>query len=112
MQLGATLGVLIANAIWRATGLRSVGRRLIVALGSRDENVSTIAGMCLVKAGAKALPLLQEALDRREHLPQVLQIIADIGEPGTEATLERFTRDPDPKVAKAAGNALRVLFGA
>ena len=112
MQLGATLGVLVANAIWRAIGLRSVGRRLIAALGSPDENVYTIAGMCLVKAGAKALPLLQEALDRRQHLPQVLQIIADIGEPGTETALKRFTRDSDPKVAKAARDALRVLLGA
>ena len=93
--------------------LRSVGRRLIAALGSPDENVYTIAGMCLVKAGAKALPLLQEALYLAlQHLPQVLQIIADIGEPGTETALKRFTRDSDPKVAKAARDALRVLLGA
>ncbi len=97
------------NALWRGAGRTSSGRALVRALGSEDENLRVIAGMLLVRAGKKADPLLREALARRENLPMVLSILGDIGDRQFEPELIRFSRDPDPLVAKAAQNALRVL---
>src|SRR5947209_3271060 len=109
MDLAGSAQVFVTNAVWRASGLRSAGRSLVEALGSPDENVRTIAGMFLVKAGKKSEPLLREALERREHLPLVLSILGDIGDPNFEPELRRFSQDPDPEAAKAARDALRVL---
>ena len=39
----------------------------------------------------------------------VLSILADIGDQRFEGELQQFTQDRDPKVARAAKDALRVL---
>ena|SRR3989442_14606962 len=96
-------------AIWRITGLDSAGRALVRALGSPNENIRTIAGILLVKAGKRSEPLLQEALQKRVSLPIVLTILADLGDRKFEAELKQFSQDEDPQVARAAQAALRVL---
>ncbi len=97
------------NTLWRGTGLRAAGRALVRALGSPDEDLRTIAGMFLVQAGKRGVPLLEEALAKRETLPLILSILADIGDEKLEPELRQFTYDRDPVVAKAAQDALRVL---
>lgn len=97
------------KAVWRATGLRTAGRALVHALSSPDEGVRTIAGMFLVQAGERAEPLVEEALGRRESLPMLLVIAGDIGASRLEPQLRRFTADPDPEIAKAARDGLRIL---
>lgn len=99
----------MCNAIWRATGLRLAGRALVRALGHKDEDLQTIAGMLLVQAGQRAEPLLEEALLRREALPMVLTVLADLGDRRFEPQLRQFAHDRDPKVAEAAEDALRAL---
>jgi len=68
-----------------------------------------MAGMSLVRGGERSEPLLGEALARRENLPLVLQILADIGDPDIAPELEQFKDDRDPEVARAAQEALRTL---
>jgi hypothetical protein len=97
------------KSLWNATGLRRAGRALIDALGSPDEGVRTVAGMLLVQSGKRAEPLIAEAIARREHLPIVLVIAGDIGATALEPELRRFTTDPDPDVARAAHDGLRIL---
>ena len=109
MPLSGAARLFLDNALWRLSGWRAAGRRLVEALGSEDENVRTIAGMFLVKAGGKAKPLLEEALAKRQSLPLVLTILGDIGDRQSAAKLRPFTQDPDPQVAKAAQDALKAL---
>ena len=109
MELAGVIHLFIAHTIWRITGLRSAGRALIRALGAKDENLKTIAGMFLVQAGKRGESLLREALHRRESLPMILAVLGDIGDPEFEAELRRFSRDTNPEVAQAAQDALRVL---
>lgn len=97
------------KAVWSATGLPAAGRALLEALGSPDEGVRTAAGMLLVQAGRRAEPLVEEALRRRHHLPAVLIIAGDIGAVRLEPELRRFSQDPDPQVARAARDGLRIL---
>jgi len=106
--LGA-IGLFVCTAVWRATRLRFLGRLIIRTLGSNNENMRTIAGLSLVKAGRMAEPLLEEALRRRENLPIVLTILADIGDKRVEPEIRRFSGHEDPEVAEAARQALRVL---
>ena len=97
------------KSLWDATGSRSAGRALVEALGSPDEGVRTVAGMFLVKSGKRAEPLVEDAMQRRQHLPLVLRIAGDIGATRLEPELRRFTADADPEVAKAARSGLRIL---
>lgn len=97
------------KSVWTSTGLRTAGRKLVEALGSRDEDVRTVAGMFLVQGGKRAEPLIAEAIARREHLPIVLVIAGDIGAVALEPEVRRFTTDPDPTVARAAHDALQIL---
>ena len=109
MKLIATARVLAQHALWRATGWDAAGRAVVRALGAADPTVRTIAGMLLVRAGRRALRPLQEALAARENLPMVLSILGDIGQRQVEPQLRQFSKDPDPAVAQAARDALRVL---
>jgi hypothetical protein len=109
MDLPGAALLFASNALWRATGLEAVGRTLVRALGSPHEDLRTIAGMFLVKAGTKASPLLREPLRRRENLPLVLSIIGDIGDAEFEPELRHLTEDPNPDVARAARDALDVI---
>ena len=97
------------KSVWNAIGLRSAGRALVEALGSTDEGVRTVAGMFLVQSGKRAEPLVEEAIRGRKSLPTVLIIAGDIGAVRLEPELQRFTKDVDPQVAKAARDGLRIL---
>lgn len=97
------------RSLWRVTGSRSAGRALMEALGSPDEGVRSVAGMLLVQAGQRAELLVEEAIRNRQHLPMALVIAGDIGAVRLEPELRRLCDDPDPLVAKAARDGLRIL---
>ena len=109
MLVASATRLFALGALWRGAGVESAGRTLVKALGNGDENLRTIAGMLLVKAGKRSVPLLEEALRRRENLPMTISILADIGDPSSQSALRSFTSDPDPRVAAAARDALRLL---
>ena len=103
------LRLFLLNVIWRITGLRPAGRALVKALGSPNADVRTVAGILLVHAKHRSIPLLLEALDRRENVPMVLRVLADVGDIGIEGALQRWVRDSDPAVAAAANDALKIV---
>ena len=94
----------------RLTGSRAAARRLVNAVGSRDEDLRTLAGMFLVRAGRRSLPELEHAIaERHPQLPTLLLILADIGDGDAKGTLEGFAGDPDPDVARAAADGLSTI---
>jgi len=109
MGLLGQLATFAKRAAWAATGSQAAGRALVRDLGDPDENVRTIAGILVQRAGRRAKPLLLEALARREALPNVLLILGDLGDPAVEPQISKFTSDPDPRVARAAADALQLL---
>src|SRR5207247_9830201 len=109
MDVAGAVRVYGCNALWRATGARRAGRALINALGAPDEELQVLAGIFLVRGADKAEPLLEEALARRKHLPEVITILADIGNRKYKPELRRLADDADPTVSDAAPHSLRVL---
>ena len=97
------------RALWRVTGLWAVGRSLIDALASDDEDERVIAGILLTRAGRRAEPLLEEALKDGRHLPMVIAVLGSIGDPAVLPDLQPFVQSEDPEVANAARDAIRVL---
>jgi hypothetical protein len=108
VKLASAAWLFLLQALWRG-GFTSAGRALVGALGARDESLRTMAGMFLVQGGDRAVPLLRAALARREHVPLVLRIAGDVGARELRPEIERFAADPDPIVAQAARDALRIL---
>jgi hypothetical protein len=109
MRLRKTLAVLAEGVLWRMTRRRSLGHRLVVALGESDENVRSVAGIMLAKSGDAAIPVLHRALAERCNLPEVLALLGDVGDASEENELARFTADQDERIARAAKDALRAL---
>ena len=109
MQLARAAGLFLANAIWRIAGAEWAGRTLVNALGSKDENIVSIAGIFLAKSGDKAEPLLLHALEHRENLEVVLSLLGDIGHLDLVEVLDQLQDDPDPSISGATRDALRVL---
>jgi HEAT repeat protein len=111
LLLGA-LRLYVYRAFWYWLCITSAGRALVRALGSPDENIRSIAGILLAKSGIRAVPLLQEALARRENLPTILTVLGSIGDPALIPQLRQFADDQSPDVAKAAREALKVTESA
>ena len=109
MPIPAVLALLAQHAAWRTTGLGSAGRAVVRALGSPDPTVRTMAGTLLARSGARAEPLLREALAARENLLMVLPLLGDVGDETCRPPLTELTGDRDAAVAGAARQALRVL---
>jgi hypothetical protein len=94
---------------WGATRSVALGRPLVAALGAEDEDVRVLAGTFLTRAGKKAEPLLIDALNRRENIPAVLEVLAGIADDTAEREIDRYLDDPDPAVVEAAVSARRVV---
>jgi HEAT repeat protein len=109
MWVFAAIGLFTCALAWRITGSWFLGRTLVKALSSKNENLCHIAGILLVRAGRKAEPVLEEALHKGQNLPTVLTILADIGDKRVEPEIRDFSRHEDPRVAEAAKQALRIL---
>ncbi len=99
----------VSRAFWGLTGVDAAGRVLVDALDAEDEDVRSIAGILLTRAGRRAEPLLEEALARGEHVPMVLSVLGSIGDPAIVPDLRPFARSDDPDVARAAREAIRTL---
>lgn len=108
MRIGATARTLAQAAAWRA-GSRAAGRALVRTLATGDETERMLAGMSLVRGGARAAPVVREGVRAREGLPESLTVLADVGGPEDAALIRAFADDPEPGVREAARQALETL---
>jgi hypothetical protein len=66
--------------------------------------------MFLIRADRRSVPELMKAIaERHPQLPTCLLVLADIGGKEAKATLMEFAGDPDPVVARAAGDGLSTI---
>lgn len=108
MKLGRALSTFAKHAALRL-GSDSAGRALVDDLASDDENVRMLAGMALTRNGRRSLPVLREALARREQLPTVLTILGSIAAAECAELIRPYVDDPDAQVAESARMAMDVL---
>lgn len=109
MKLAESAAVFSAYAVWRATGSARAGAVLANALSSADETNRTAAGVLLVRASTRALPLLRENLKRGVAVALSLRLLGDIGDSEAARDIEPFVGSSDPAVARAAADALKAL---
>ena len=100
----------ILRLVWQWTGLTGAGNRLIAALDSGDETLRTLAGMFLVRTGRRSRVLVENALIQGQNPLMLIPILGDIGDARSLDTLEPFTNNKDPVVARAASDAIELLL--
>lgn len=104
-----TFMLFVANTAWRVTGSPRAGRVLLKGLAAPDAGTRTMAGILLLRERERAVPLIQEAIQKGTNLPQVLIVAGGMGAKSLEPELKRFAEHPDPKIARAAADGLRIL---
>lgn len=109
MKLAESAAVFSAYAVWRATGSARAGAVLADALASSDETNRTAAGVLLVRASTRSLPLLRENLKRGVAVALSLRLLGDIGAGEAVRDIEPFVNSSDPAIARAAADALKAL---
>ena len=109
MGAASSAKLLAAGCTWRLTGLHAAGRSLVVAVDRGPESEQTIAGIMLVKAGDRSVPLISEAVSGGASSPELIDVLASIGTATARSALRTATRSPRPEVAGAAEDALRTL---
>jgi hypothetical protein len=109
MRVGQAARLVGRRMAWRATRSLAVGRPLVEALGSSDEDVRVFAGVLLTRSGRSVEPLLVDALHRRENIPAVLEVLAGIADDTAEREIGRHLDDPDPAVVEAAESAQEIV---
>jgi hypothetical protein len=109
MGAAASARLLAVGTAWRLTGLDAAGRSLVTAVEDGTEDEQALAGMLLVRAGDRSVPLITEAILAGSSSPALVEVLASIGTETARAALERATQARPPEVAVAAEQALRTL---
>jgi hypothetical protein len=109
----ASARLLAVGAIWLLTGAPAAGRALTRAITDRGESERTLAGMLLVRAGDRSVPVVTEAILSGRGSTALIDVLASIGSEVARDALVRVSRVAapavDPVVAAAAAEALRTL---
>jgi hypothetical protein len=109
----ASAWILAVGAIWLLTGAAAAGRALTRAVTDGGEDERTLAGMLLVRAGDRSVPVVTEAILSGRGSTALIDVLASIGSQAARDALVRVSRAAapavDPVVAAAAAEALRTL---
>jgi hypothetical protein len=105
--------ILAAGATWRLTGIAAAGDALLTAVTTGSETDRTLAGMLLVKAGNRSVPVVTDAVLTGKGVDDLVDVLASINTADARAALERVAQAPPSTVAAqtkdAAAAALRTL---
>jgi len=113
MGAATSAKILAVGATWRLTGIAAAGDALLIALTTGAETDRTLAGMLLVKAGNRSVPLVTDAVLTGKGTAELVDVLASINTADARAALEQVAQAPPPTVApqakEAASEALRTL---
>jgi hypothetical protein len=111
MGAAASAGVLAAGATWRLAGIPAAGRALVAAATTGGENERTLAGMLLVRAGDRSVPVVTAAILDGATGRELPDVLGSIGTDRARAALVTLARDAPltPQVRTAAAEALATL---
>jgi hypothetical protein len=111
--VAASVKLFAAGASWRLAGVPPAGRTLLAAVATGGENEKTLAGMFLVQAGDRSVPLLTEAILAGGNDRALLDALASIGSDQARTALVTIARGTQaavtPQTREAAVEALHTL---
>jgi hypothetical protein len=105
MGMARSMKLLGAGVVWRRADVASAGRALVRGL-SGGEQERTLAGMALVQAGARSVPLLEDEVAAGSPTKMIVRILADIGGDDARRVLRQIAAGTD-EPAQLAKDLLR-----
>jgi hypothetical protein len=109
----ASAKLIAIGAAWRLTGASAAGTALVTAVTTGDETERTLAGMLLVRAGDRSVPVVTDAILTGPAPADLVDVLVSIGTDDARAALLRVSQSPPPAVpattSDAAAEALRTL---
>ena len=109
MSTTGSAKLLAVGAAWRLTGAGPAGRRLVRAARGGGETERSLAGMMLVQAGDRSVPVLVEAIMAGSGSAALVTVLGSIGTEAARDALARVCRAGPTSAAAAAAEALRTL---
>jgi hypothetical protein len=109
MGVAASAKLLAAGAAWRLTGLPPAGNALVGAVVDGAESEQALAGILLVKAGDRSVPLVRDSISRGARAPELVDVLASIGTGAARSALERLAAAASGEMAAAAEQAVATL---
>jgi hypothetical protein len=111
--VAASAKLFAAGASWRLAGLPTAGRSLLTAVATGGENEKTLAGMFLVQAGDRSVPLLTSAILAGGTDRALVDALASIGSEQARDALVTIAHGTGaavtPQTREAAVEALHTL---
>lgn len=105
MGAAASAKLLAVGAAWRLTGVSAAGDALVAAVTTGGETERTLAGMLLVKAGDRSVPVVTDAIMTGPEPADLVDVLVSIGTDDARAALLRVSQAPPPAVRPATRNA-------
>lgn len=99
--------VIATGSVWRVAGVEWAGRSLIDTFVHGDDDERTLAGVSLVQAGDRSVPLVLDAIASGSDPVELVDVISSIGTDDAREALAELTESTDPATTAAAGTALR-----
>ena len=109
MGFTSSARVLATGAAWRVAGAAWAGRSLIDTFVHGDDDERTLAGMALVQAGDRSVPLVLDAIASGLDPIELIDVVSSIGTDEARAALSRLTESGDPATTVAAADALHTF---
>jgi hypothetical protein len=101
--------VLVAGLAWRLLGTRRSGAALLNAFTTADEQNRMLAGMSLVRAGARSFDLIEREIEQGDAAASLVRLLPDIDDKRSRSTLERLASGDDEELADAARQCLAAM---
>ena len=95
-----------AGAAWRYVGSTGAGSTLVDACQSGDDDERTLAGMFLVQAGDRSVPLLVDAAASATEPGDLIDVLASIGTDTARTGLVELAASNEASIAAPAQAAL------
>lgn len=106
MGFTSSARVLATGAAWRVAGAAWAGRSLIDTFTHGDDDERMLAGMALVQAGDRSVPLALDGIASGSDPVGLIDVISSIGTDAAREGLEQLTEADDPATTEAAASAL------
>jgi hypothetical protein len=109
MGFTSSARVLATGAAWRVAGVAWAGRSLIDTFVHGDDDERTLAGMSLVQAGDRSVPLVLDAIASGSDPVELIDVIGSIGTADAREALVQLTESGDRSTTNAAASALHTF---
>lgn len=107
MSTAKALSAFATAAAWRVTRSARLGASLAGIAAGSDEDASTVAGMFLTRAGARAVPVVRDAV--AAGAVDLVGVLVSIGSDDAHQALVDLAAGARPGVAAAATEGLERL---